>query len=681
MIDNLWRKGSILRVAVQLLMAVVLIICGVAGVYFPLLSAPPQADDLADVLRIQLEQTTDDAGTLKKNSDDHGVIPYLLSFVWKPGEPLSRVRFLSLALHSSIAWMTMILLWLWLGSGSSILLPLLGGLLVVVHPATPAVVSELKGFTLLLQVFFFLASVISFLSSTTLLRKHSFFLLLPAAFCLAAGAACHPALVILVPGVIFIFAVTAVAGTDSRTLYVPYLLLVAFALAVGVVMYVNEISLLRSVVHPMYLVGLGLLFVICRVIHVWRPPLLRGAGLTVLVILLVVLGFMTWRKIPGYASPLSSLEQRSATSTDESLNEKLILYYYEAARHAEGEDRAELYRTVAHIHSRQTLPPSAIPGWQRLLLADVYIAINEKGKAFPLLDSLLSEEGFRLLGLRAAELKAMALDESIATREIVDLLGFVSRHKPLDLSLRVTFGKALLLLGDVQHAAEVFGSLPSVSKDTPEGSMQQQVMMLAAAIQNQQESANKSISQDPTSLSGYISSAEATLLSGNFLRAFYWLNSILRRSPESRAWELIGYIFARWNRPHEFVERWGTTLQSQTGTAWLDLAKRTATGQFWDAAYEYVKHYKSPDPMTPEEYLAIIALELHQIEIAEKWLLRAVEEHPDVFGPHLLLADIALHRMDFEKAERYLQNAEGRGAPEHLIESRKRRIAEKRPTT
>ncbi len=69
--------------------------------------------------------------------------------------------------------------------------------------------------------------------------------------------------------------------------------------------------------------------------------------------------------------------------------------------------------------------------------------------------------------------------------------------------------------------------------------------------------------------------------------------------------------------------------------------------------------------------MAAFALEMQRPAVADDWLQKAIEAHPDAYGPWLFKTDIALSRQQFDEARRAIEEARRRSAPEEEIEKRK----------
>jgi len=283
---------------------------------------------------------------------------------------------------------------------------------------------------------------------------------------------------------------------------------------------------------------------------------------------------------------------------------------------------------------------------------------------------VLEHTPFTTEGLRAARLTAAALDETDNAAEIAALFSFVSGKDTLTETETLKYARCVFRLGDMNRAANLFGSLQEFPEDSADGMLQRQALATAKTAGALQESYRKEIINDPQSISGYAALAEASYASGNLLRAFYWLEMTLRRNPDTEgAWELMGTLFALQDSPEYFISQWGA-LKQDAAQPWFNLARRAAHNTAWDASYKYAGNAVRTGGLSAEEYMALFAVELNQLSRAEEWLSRAVKAHPLSYTPRLLKADVAIAQGDTGEARRYLDEARLLQAPEAEINKR-----------
>jgi len=423
-----------------------------------------------------------------------------------------------------------------------------------------------------------------------------------------------------------------------------------------------------------YLATVAGALVACRVVERMHAVVLRR-GLVALLALLVPVGAVIsfWLAL-ACVDPIVHLENQIARKDEDALRHRLAMQYYEKALRQDT------------LEERRALAMQAVDAWnackgdasfsacETILRARALVDAGRTGEAAGAVSSLLQKAPFTPMGRAAARLRASVLEVG-REKETVDLFAFAAENnEPLSGEERLRYARALAGLGDIETARETLATMPELPQDSPEGGFQRSVVDASNGGRTLQESYRKKISQNPKDLSAYVDLAKGCLLSGNNLRAFYFLEMVLRREPANReAWEYLGMVFARVKQPACFISQWGAAVPERS-QAWFALAGRAAKAGFWDAAFDYIKAFAGTGVPSAEEYMAVFALESKRADLAEQWVSRAVEAHPESYSPRLLQADIALAGNAPDKALAFLEEARRLQAPEAELRKRTERL-------
>ncbi len=350
-------------------------------------------------------------------------------------------------------------------------------------------------------------------------------------------------------------------------------------------------------------------------------------------------------------------------------NRLLALHYLRAASEADDSDmQAALLRQAVLLWPGSDEKEDRV---FRLRSAAQLIALGENDDVKALLTPTLAQSPFNDHGYHAALLLARSMNLNEDAADIADLYAYGGGRGAYAPDDALRHALALVYLGALEQAAAVFEFAPVQQDNTLAGVMQKQSRTARDTARALRDKAREQLVADAADAAGYVALAEAELAGGNLLRAFYWLELALRRDKNvPRAWELMGIIFARHNQSEKFIARWGD-MKSDTPQSWLPLARQAAVAQSWDAALAYAYQGYTGEPPLPEEYLAAFALEMQRPAVADDWLQKAIEAHPDAYGPWLFKTDIALSRQQFDEARRAIEEARRRSAPEEEIEKRK----------
>ncbi|HOC68008.1 MAG: hypothetical protein BWX80_03290 [Candidatus Hydrogenedentes bacterium ADurb.Bin101] len=605
---------------------------------------------------------------------------YVHSFLGKVFGGPSVLRVASLFLHVAASTLVFYLLLFWLKRRETILVPLLGGLLMAITPAGAAAMTQSDGWAMVLATVLALGGAVCFLSGTGTTSPGDLVKVFVSAWFAAAAAAAYPALVIVSVLYVALDLSRARGGhiLSSCVDWTSYGILLASGILVFFLLYRNPGSVSFQAPFVWYLVSPVIILMVCRFVDVVPMGLAKRVLVCLLALSLIAGAAVAFMQSLRYADPVWQLEEQISSNEGAPFRRQLALhYYYTAEQQKNGDEKRARIGEALSLWPLSEGMAESLP-WERLLWGKALLQVNDRGNAVAMIAPLLNQTPLSPAGCLAARLMATALDEKEKAPETAALLDFASRQGNLSEEEKLRYARSLFLLGDMNGAAGVFASLPEYPEDGPDGNVQRQALAAVDTAGKFQESYRKQIMENPQSISGYVALAESCVASGNLLRAFYWLELVLRRAPDTEgAWELLGTIFALQRQQDYFIRQWGA-MKTAAPEAWVRLARRTAHGGAWDAAFEYVKYPGITAGVSAEEYMAVFAVETKDFDRAEQWLTRAVEAHPLSYGPRLFKADLAIAGNAPNDARRYLDEARLLQAPESEIEKRAARLRQGR---
>lgn len=645
--------------------------------HFLLVYAPLQGVELERYLQAYL--TADTGAALEAGGlvSAPALPRFLVSAAWHlGGGTITLIRIVSLLLHVFAVALSFRLLWIWLGRQESIILPLLGGMLVAVSPASVAVISQADGWGILLAVDLFMAACCLYLTGNQRSNGEAWGRIALCCCCSAAAAAACP-LMAVGPVVILLMDRLRVKEGHSRVPSGDWCFpgtILASGLAVLTVMYVGGSSFDIELPAQFYAATIGGGLCVCRLLEFVPGMRVRRAAVLVLALLLPAGAVVSFMSSLACADPVSRLEKLSSNGADAETQRRLALQYYEKSLR---QDNPEAGRMLA-AQSAAAWPAGTASGpqlpWETLLRARALTESGSREEAANMIMPVLEEVPFKKTGIAAARLRASVLEGTDASGSAT-LFAFAAGSDAgfTDEEL-LAYARALVYLGDIEKAREMLSRLPEYEKDSPGGILHRGVVDASNNARTLQESYRRKISRNPADISAYVDLAKGSLLSGNSLRAFYFLEMALRRdSGNMEAWEHLGLVFARQNQAADFIGRWGAGKESAS-QAWFSLARRAAQAGIWNAAFEYVKGVAAAGMPSAEEYVAVFAIEAKREDVAREWIARAIETHPDSYSPRLLQADIALAGNAPDEARAFLEEARRLQAPEEELRKRQDRL-------
>lgn len=652
------------------------------GLYFMLIRAPIQGEELErflSPLTVSGPAARLETGSLLTN----GFLPrILLDGLWRTaGGNVTWERFTALLLHVLAAVLTFLLIRTWLGKREYVLAPLTGALSLALSPAAAAEISQSAGLAVLLAAVFFLGACLWYLTAHSVAGRYAYPRILLAAWCVVAAAACHP---IMAVTPVIVIALYPLRRWNHEPLcevhgYLSVFVLLAAGLCAAIVLLVNGRSFAPDTAYAPYFLSVAGALAIGRIAGCDLPGPAKKGFMALVALLLLCFCVISFVWAARYADPVNALEAAYEANPEGSSTRQLALQYYEEALQQENtEARADFVRQ-ALATGPEKLKGAGHPAWEDLLWAK---ALMETGNPQPSADmaySALTRAPFTETGSAAARLRAACLDEKSGAVEIASLLAFTGRGSAPLAEDALRHARALTRLGDLENAGNILATLPEFAEDTPEAQLQHQVKDVINRAHGLENTYREKIAKNPQDSSAYIALAESNILVGKDLRAFYFLELALRKSPNNQeAWEMLGLIFAKKNQPEHFIERWGN-LRAEKADEWFTLARRVARAGMWNAAFVYSGLCVKDAVLSAEEYVAGFAVEARRPEIAREWLVRAVEAHPNSYNPRLLLADLAIAEGDFEGARRYLEEASRLQAPEAELAKRREKLVESAP--
>ncbi len=314
-------------------------------------------------------------------------------------------------------------------------------------------------------------------------------------------------------------------------------------------------------------------------------------------------------------------------------------------------------------------------------LGAVLHATGRQEEALPLLEEALRIDPFnQQAAIHAALLlegRAQGDEGREALRRALDYFRTAEALGPLPAEARAHYGMVLAAFARYGEAAEhLAAAAPPGREDSPLAASRDQFKAMAERVQQLEAAARQKLNENPQGLEGLVGQAEAHVVRGHILDAFYLLDIALDREPGNQgAWQLMGFVCAEMDSTTQFLSEWSTPFAGNEG-AWEQLAERCAAAGEWDGALAYlssdVRGAESAEP--PQVTLAEIALKLRQARRAYALLRQATEAHPNDPAPWLALADLAISGKDTANTRSYLEEAEKRGAFAEEIESRREKI-------
>ena len=598
---------------------------------------------------------------------------HVQSFLLKTGGGPFMLRIAALFLHVAASALVFFLLRLLLRRYDAITVPMLGGLLMAVSPVGATAMTQSDGCAVMFAVVSALGGAACFLSGRDGPMGRRIVRVLLASWFAAAAAVVQPAF-IPVPILYALLDFLRVRNSTFRIDWISYGILSVTGILVSFLFHLNHIPISFQTTYAGYALFPVAILAVCRFVDVLPIPMVKRALISILVLLLCAGTVNAFMQALRYADPVSQLERAISKGGDASYRRQLALhYYYMARQHKDKGEKRALTGEALSVWPMDEGFDTATP-WERLLWGNALMEVNDPHHAAIMAAPLLEQAPLSQAGHLAARLKASALDANDAADEIAALFAFSARNADLTETETLKNARALALLGDMNGAAALLAPLPEFPEDSADGVFQQQVFAVSGSAKTFQETYRKQIMKDPQSVAGYAALAESCFGSGNLLRAFYWLEMVMRRAPDTEgAWELMGTIFALQKQTDYFISQWGG-LKADMPQAWARLARRSAQGGAWEGSYAYARHAENAAGLSAEEYMAVFAVENKELDRAEEWLARAVEAHPLSYFPRLFKADLAIARNAPDEARRYLDEARLLQAPESEITRRASRL-------
>ncbi len=566
---------------------------------------------------------------------------------------------------------------LWLGRSESVTAPLLGALLFAVSPATVRVAAAVDAWPAALGGLCALACVVLFLKATEAVHQRDDLYLVLACSVLALAIATHHGLILL-PVALVALDMLRVAPTGKLRLspaWTAHLAVFATAATVAAVIHFSGGALSApGLPAPLYFLSAVAATAAAWLIVMAPATVFRHAVTLVIVVMLPVGGFLSFRHAVDYLDPIARLERETVADAAPLLQERLALQFLDAARRETDPEKANalLQEALAVWRLRDADSPEASSA--RRVLGKRLLVAGQYADAAELLAPFLESAPFDPAGFDAALALARAAEVQGQLAQVADYYAFARRRDALPLDDAVRYGTALMRLGNITGAAMQFARLEELEEGSEAATHKTQAINAYNAAQAQLNAGRELIQEDPGDVLGYIAMAEGDLLSGNGLRAFYWLALTLRRDEtQTRAWELLGAIFSQHDHAEQFVSQWGA-LKTPGDPSWLRLARQAALFQAWDGARTFAAQFVTEKTPTAEEFVAVFAMEMRRFSVARDWLEKATEARPDRYEPWLALTDIALAAQQAEEARQLLEEAQERNAPEEELEKRKARI-------
>ena len=467
----------------------------------------------------------------------------------------------------------------WLGMRDSITLPLLGSLLVGVSPAAACVVSQAQGGSVLWSVDFFLLGALLYLAGTRNADRHLYGRLALCCWCVGAAAAAYPVMLIGPLAVVIMDWLRVRETHFPRTFsaWISPLMVLGCGLAVFLVIGMGAEDGAPDAAGVSYLATVAGALVACRVVERMHAVVLRR-GLVALLALLVPVGAVIsfWLAL-ACVDPIVHLENQIARMTKMRFGtpgHAVLRKYFVKTRLRS----AALAMQAGRLNAARA---THLFGGETILRARSWWMpagpVKRPGGVLTLQKRLLTP-------IRAAARLRASVLEVGREKETVDLFAFAAENnEPLSGEERLRYARALAGLGDIETARETLATMPELPQDSPEGGFQRSVVDASNGGRTLQESYRKKISQNPKDLSAYVDLAKGCLLSGNNLRAFYFLEMVLRREPANReAWEYLGMVFARVKQPACFISQWGAAVPERSRPGRPGGPRRE--GWVWDAA-------------------------------------------------------------------------------------------------
>ena len=665
--------------------------------HFNLLYAPMQGDEFRLLLHDDALHHPDTAIT----ADDLLPGAPLTAFVvgtlwWLGGETMLILRLVSLFFLAVSVALLFRMIVLWTHSELSATPALLGALLLATTPAAVEMLTAVDALPTLMGSAFALAGATWFLTAKSSQGQLDWPRLVLSCCALALAMAAHSG---------FVFLPIALLALDSNlnrlarrmpqagnehvkhgqdegpetgrtaamTTATQLAALIATAITVAGVIHYSGGTLQWSLPGGLYLLSLVAALAVAWLWAV-RPEMVVRRAITMVAIVAVIAGgVVSFRMGVERVDPMTRLEQQLSHDNGAAC-EQMVLHYCDAARRqADPEARAVLLQealAVWRLCDDETTDNTVA----RRVLGTMFLAAAHDAEAAELLTPFLASAPFDDAGIAAALAVARAAEIHEQPQRVADYYAFAHRTEQLPQEDLIRQATAQMMLGNTTMAAIHFAALPGFDEDSEAGMYQAQALNTFNAARSQLTAARELIAENPLDVSGYVAMAESDLLSGNLMRAFYWLVLALRRDESNmRAWELLGMTFARHDHAADFVASWGA-LTPPGHEAWLRLARQAAGFRAWDAAQTYAKHFVSDDTPSVEEFMAVFAMEARRPALAREWLEKATAARPDNYAPWLALTDMALAMDNAGEAREFLREAQERNAPEEEVEKRHARI-------
>lgn len=413
-----------------------------------------------------------------------------------------------------------------------------------------------------------------------------------------------------------------------------------------------------------------------------RRQKVRVAAGVLAVALVLVLAVLAYQRGALWRDPVR-LWPEAARQAPESAApwRNLGAFFRHAANNAASPEAQQELLTQAEEPFRNALERAPDDPELMSSLGAILHAAGKHEEALPLLESALRENPFdQEAAIHLAlvyEGRAGGAQGREALRKALDYFRAAETSGPVPGEARAHYGMVLAAFGQYGEAARhLAAAAPPGAQDSPLATSRDRFKQMAERVQQLEAAANQKLAEHPQAVEGLVAQAEAHVVRGHTLDAFYLLDFALEREPGNRnAWQLMGFVCAQMDSRDRFLSEWSAPFAGNE-EAWKQLAGRCAAGGAWDAAQAYLgaEMRASESAELPRVTLADIARQLRQPRRAYALLRQATEAHPDNPAPWLELADLALSGNDPANARKYLNEAEQRGAFEEELEARREKL-------
>jgi tetratricopeptide (TPR) repeat protein len=407
-----------------------------------------------------------------------------------------------------------------------------------------------------------------------------------------------------------------------------------------------------------------------------QPGPRAAAGLVAAAFILLCAWF-NYRDLLRYNAPLDFWRNAATVQSTPETQRFLARELMAAAEAAEtpAQAGAILEQAASAWHAVLAQAPEDLTA--KVVLGRLFHALGRSEEALPLFEEVLRRRpNDAEVTLLLASHHAQQLTESTDKQVLQGGMDWLRRAESLgDLPPEIVarYGATLVGMGNFSDGY--------VRLRKAHGEEAPLVKQVEAHVQRLQALEQQSLQllQDGKLDEGLLRRAEMFALQNRLNPAVYLAGRVLRESPSNtQAWVLLGYLEAALGNADAFVERHAAKAP-QEATAWQDLARRAATGGYWEAAEIYMNQWGSgwDEGSSALLELARIALELERPAKAAELVETAAAAQPESYQVELFWAEVELARGDLEAAGQHLDAAAALGALPDAIEPIRALIADK----